>query len=168
MTNALLSDRIENFILEMLERQTSDVLMIKRKEMADLLECAPSQITYVINTRFSGNKRFLVESRRGSGGYIKIAMREISKKGDLKPQVSNKSPENNRPEKNSTGTDIESIENSLNGYFQMLIDYEIISVQEYRIVRSMLRTMLEFCAPEQRKQAAKTVIHRLEWTLKGE
>ena len=82
MTNAMLSDRIENFILEMLERQTSDVLMIKRKEMADLLECAPSQITYVINTRFSGNKRFLVESRRGSGGYIKIAMREISKKGD--------------------------------------------------------------------------------------
>ena len=73
----MLSDRIENLILEMLERQSSDELLIKRKEIADLLDCAPSQITYVINTRFSGDKRFVVESRRGTGGYIKIALREI-------------------------------------------------------------------------------------------
>ena len=78
MMNTMLSDRIENMILEMLERQTSDELLIKRKEMADLLECAPSQITYVINTRFSSDKRFVVESRRGTGGYIKIALREMS------------------------------------------------------------------------------------------
>lgn len=166
--NTMLSDRIENMILEMLERQTSDELLIKRKEMADLLECAPSQITYVINTRFSSDKRFVVESRRGTGGYIKIALREMSE--NPLPDRSGIKLQNNSDSyiENRNQFDITTIENSLNGYFQMLIDYDIISKREYKIVRSLLRTMLEFCPPEDRKRAAKTVIHRLEWSLKGE
>lgn len=168
MMNTMLSDRIENMILEMLERQTSDELLIKRKEMADLLECAPSQITYVINTRFSSDKRFVVESRRGTGGYIKIALREMSE--NPLPDRSGIKLQNNSDSyiENRNQFDITTIENSLNGYFQMLIDYDIISKREYKIVRSLLRTMLEFCPPEDRKRAAKTVIHRLEWSLKGE
>lgn len=166
--NTMLSDRIENMILEMLERQTSDELLIKRKEMADLLECAPSQITYVINTRFSSDKRFVVESRRGTGGYIKIALREMSE--NTLPDGSGIKLQNNSDSyiENRNQFDITTIENSLSGYFQMLIDYDIISKREYKIVRSLLRTMLEFCPPEDRKRAAKTVIHRLEWSLKGE
>lgn len=168
MMNTMLSDRIENMILEMLERQTSDELLIKRKEMADLLECAPSQITYVINTRFSSNKRFVVESRRGTGGYIKIALREMSE--NTLPDGSGIKLQNNSDSyiENRNQFDITTIENSLSGYLQMLIDYDIISKREYKIVRSLLRTMLEFCPPEDRKRAAKTVIHRLEWSLKGE
>ena len=168
MMNTMLSDRIENMILEMLERQTSDELLIKRKEMADLLECAPSQITYVINTRFSSDKRFVVESRRGTGGYIKIALREMSE--NTLPDGSGIKLQNNSDSyiENRNQFDITTIENSLSGYFQMLIDYDIISKREYKIVCSLLRTMLEFCPPEDRKRAAKTVIHRLEWSLKGE
>ena len=168
MMNTMLSDRIENMILEMLERQTSDELLIKRKEMADLLECAPSQITYVINTRFSSDKRFVVESRRGTGGYIKIALREMSE--NTLPDGSGIKLQNNSDSyiENRNQFDITTIENSLSGYLQMLIDYDIISKREYKIVRSLLRTMLEFCPPEDRKRAAKTVIHRLEWSLKGE
>ena len=76
MNNSMLSDRIEKFILEMLGKQSTDEILLKRKDVADLLECAPSQVTYVINTRFSPDNRFVVESRRGSGGYIKISLRE--------------------------------------------------------------------------------------------
>ena len=75
MNNTMLSDRIEKFILEMLDKETNDQVLLKRKDVADLLECAPSQVTYVINTRFSSDDRFVVESRRGSGGYIKISLR---------------------------------------------------------------------------------------------
>lgn len=78
MNNTMLSDRIEKFILEMLDKETNDQVMLKRKDVADLLECAPSQVTYVINTRFSSDDRFVVESRRGSGGYIKISLRSGS------------------------------------------------------------------------------------------
>lgn len=66
MNNSMLSDRIEKFILEMLGKQSTDEILLKRKDVADLLECAPSQVTYVINTRFSPDNRFVVESRRGS------------------------------------------------------------------------------------------------------
>ena len=80
MTNSILADRIEQFILERLGKQSSDELLLRRKDVADLLECAPSQVTYVINTRFSSDNRFMVESRRGSGGYIKISMRGVAEK----------------------------------------------------------------------------------------
>ena len=48
MTNSILADRIEQFILERLGKQSSDELLLRRKDVADLLECAPSQVTYVI------------------------------------------------------------------------------------------------------------------------
>ena len=47
MNNSMLSDRIEKFILEMLGKQSTDEILLKRKDVADLLECAPSQVTYV-------------------------------------------------------------------------------------------------------------------------
>ena len=45
MNNTMLSDRIEKFILEMLDKETNDQVLLKRKDVADLLECAPSQVT---------------------------------------------------------------------------------------------------------------------------
>ena len=46
--------------------------MVQRNELADRLSCAPSQISYVLSTRFTPDKGYLVESRRGSGGFIRI------------------------------------------------------------------------------------------------
>lgn len=63
MVSNMLSDRIERFILNQLKNQTTPVVILKRKEVAELLDCAPSQVTYVINTRFSPDRRFQVESR---------------------------------------------------------------------------------------------------------
>ncbi len=71
--NNILSDQIEKIILEMLRSREDEGIILKRRELANELECAPSQITYVINTRFSDNQNFIVESRRGNGGYIKIS-----------------------------------------------------------------------------------------------
>lgn len=75
MVSNMLSDRIERFILNQLKNQTTPVVILKRKEVAELLDCAPSQVTYVINTRFSPDRRFQAESRRGSGGFIRISIR---------------------------------------------------------------------------------------------
>ena len=62
ITMNMLADRIEKFILEELRSQNEQQLILQRKTLADLLECAPSQITYVLNTRFSAQRGFLVES----------------------------------------------------------------------------------------------------------
>ena len=50
----------------------SDIVEIKSSEIADKFQCVPSQINYVINTRFTIEKGYFVESKRGGGGYIRI------------------------------------------------------------------------------------------------
>lgn len=65
-----ISDIIETFILE--QMQDENVLSLSRNELASFFNCAPSQINYVLSTRFTNLKGFLVESKRGGGGYIKV------------------------------------------------------------------------------------------------
>ncbi len=66
-----LADIIESFILSKLADE-EHVTVLKRNELADELACAPSQISYVLSTRFTVARGFIVESRRGLGGYIRI------------------------------------------------------------------------------------------------
>ena len=65
-----ISDVIEEFIKEMLK--TEDELEIQRNELAEQFNCVPSQINYVISTRFKPSQGYYVESRRGGGGHITI------------------------------------------------------------------------------------------------
>lgn len=67
-----LSDKIEAFITELLKEDSSEWLELRRNELASIFGCAPSQINYVISTRFSPEHGYIVESRRGGGGYLKI------------------------------------------------------------------------------------------------
>ena len=66
-----LSDSIESFIKTMLNEDSTEV-ELKRNELAEYFGCAPSQINYVLATRFSPDHGYLTESRRGGGGYIRI------------------------------------------------------------------------------------------------
>ena len=66
-----LSDAIEQFIKELLNEEAPEV-ELKRNELAEYFGCAPSQINYVLATRFSPDHGYLTESRRGGGGYIRI------------------------------------------------------------------------------------------------
>lgn len=71
-----ISDRIESFIIELLKNDDSPV-EIGRNELASIFNCVPSQINYVISTRFSPEKGYIVESRRGGGGFLRIQRIEI-------------------------------------------------------------------------------------------
>ena len=66
-----LSDSIEQFIKELLSQESTEV-ELKRNELAEYFGCAPSQINYVLATRFSPDHGYVTESRRGGGGYIRI------------------------------------------------------------------------------------------------
>lgn len=67
-----LSNIIERFILEMIEDTENGIVEIQRNEMAKHFDCAPSQINYVLSTRFTPYKGYYIESRRGGSGYIRI------------------------------------------------------------------------------------------------
>ena len=65
-----ISDIIEGFICDMLTSDSS--VELKRNELAEYFNCVPSQINYVISTRFTQERGYIVASRRGGGGHIRI------------------------------------------------------------------------------------------------
>ncbi|EJQ38554.1 hypothetical protein IEE_05044 [Bacillus cereus BAG5X1-1] len=67
-----ISDIIEKYLKQVIDLSNNNVIEIKRNEIADRFDCVPSQINYVINTRFTLARGFVVESKRGGGGYIRI------------------------------------------------------------------------------------------------
>ncbi|ABY41342.1 transcriptional regulator CtsR [Bacillus mycoides] len=67
-----ISDIIEKYLKQVIDLSNNNAIEIKRNEVADRFDCVPSQINYVINTRFTLERGFVVESKRGGGGYIRI------------------------------------------------------------------------------------------------
>ena len=67
-----LSHDIENYILSLLKDEEENFISLRRKELAEMFECVPSQINYVLRSRFTPEHGYLIESRRGEHGYIKI------------------------------------------------------------------------------------------------
>ncbi|MGO4890085.1 CtsR family transcriptional regulator [Anaerobacillus sp. MEB173] len=67
-----ISDIIEHYLKTILTKSDQKSVEIKRSELAERFQCVPSQINYVISTRFTIEKGYIVESKRGGGGYIRI------------------------------------------------------------------------------------------------
>jgi len=67
---ANLVDEIENYLKRLLHQ--TGVIEIQRNELAKKFMCVPSQINYVLQTRFTLDRGYLIESRRGGGGYVRI------------------------------------------------------------------------------------------------
>ncbi len=88
--NQNMSDLIESYLKNVL--LSNETVEIRRSEIADQFNCVPSQINYVINTRFTIQQGYVVESKRGGGGYIRIMkvnlvdeMDVLNTLGDLTP-----------------------------------------------------------------------------------
>ena len=67
-----LSDAIEQFIKDMMKEEQQAEIDLKRNELAEYFHCAPSQINYVLSTRFTPDHGYVTSSQRGGGGYIRI------------------------------------------------------------------------------------------------
>lgn len=67
-----LSDRIEQYIKALIERSEDQEVEIQRTELAETFNCVPSQITYVLGTRFTLEEGFVTESKRGGKGFVRI------------------------------------------------------------------------------------------------
>lgn len=67
-----LADRIEAYLKKILEEADEGYVVLQRGVLAGEFSCAPSQINYVLGTRFTVERGYLVESRRGGGGYLRI------------------------------------------------------------------------------------------------
>ncbi|NLN49907.1 MAG: CtsR family transcriptional regulator [Clostridiales bacterium] len=82
-----ISDIIEAFINELIE-EAEGTIEFGRNDLASQFNCAPSQINYVLTTRFTSDRGYCIESRRGGGGYIKISKVDVDKNDYLKSILS--------------------------------------------------------------------------------
>lgn len=82
-----ISDMIEEFIKELFDDE--DSIEIQRNDLAEKFNCVPSQINYVISTRFKPNQGYYVESQRGGGGHITIKKVNFTKSNYLMHIISN-------------------------------------------------------------------------------
>lgn len=87
---ARLSDVIEQFIKGLVENNDENELQIQRNELANYFSCAPSQINYVLTTRFTIDKGYYIESKRGGGGCILIRKIEFTHHRSLHEAINEK------------------------------------------------------------------------------
>ena len=83
------SDLIANFIMNAIDGSSDGFAEVQRSALAERFSCVPSQINYVISTRFSPEHGYVVESRRGGGGYIRITRVRQSSPEELVMQTVN-------------------------------------------------------------------------------
>lgn len=86
---SVLSDTIEKFIKELMS-EYEDKIDLQRNELAQHFNCAPSQINYVLATRFTPDRGYITESRRGGGGYIRVVRLKVDKSDHLFLLVTNR------------------------------------------------------------------------------
>lgn len=130
-----ISDIIEGYLKEVIELKGQGHIEIKRSELADKFQCVPSQINYVINTRFTAEHGYLVESKRGGGGYIRILRVTIHSKKDLLDEMDKQ-----------IGDDI--AQTNANRIIYRMLEETIISEREAMIMRAaMNRETLQLPLP---------------------
>lgn len=122
---ARLSDVIESFLKDMLEQANENVLEIQRNELATIFNCAPSQINYVINTRFTLDRGYYIESRRGGGGFIKITRVDFDKNDYIKNAIWN-----------NIGSEITQQEGE--GYIKLFLERGYITDREAKLMLSVI------------------------------
>lgn len=113
-----LSNSITQLILEMLKK--NGYTEIQRNELAQTLGCVPSQINYVISSRFTPEQGYIVESRRGGGGYIRISRVKLNTGAALMHTV------------NSVGDDIDELTCRVN--IKNLAYQNLLSEQATRLI----------------------------------
>ena len=144
-----LSNIIEDFINDMLREAEAGEIELRRKELADKFSCVPSQINYVISTRFSPEKGYLVESRRGGGGYIRISRVSYDSRGAKLMHVIN-----------SVGDAIGA--GSAEAIVKNCFDYDLITEREAKIITSALsEKSLPLKQPEQDRIRARLLKNML-------
>jgi len=129
-----LVDVIERYIKALLEKSVDNMVLLRRNELAQYFGCAPSQINYVIQTRFNPQRGYVTESQRGGGGYIRLIRLDLDKLEMILPVF------------DELGEEI-SQRQALD-FVHWLYDQELIDTREAKIMSAVMdRAVLDIPAP---------------------
>lgn len=122
-----LSDLIEQYLRELLARAES--IEIQRRQLARMFRCVPSQINYVLETRFTIHHGYLVHSRRGGGGFIRITR-------------INWEPRSNFPQELEEIIGRQLSQEEMDGFLYRLVEEELLGENEAALVQSVIQQEL--------------------------
>ena len=144
-----IADMIESYILRQLATRQDGQVELRRTDIAGEISCAPSQISYVLSTRFTQDKGFVVESRRGLGGFIRIV--QVPLRDLVYQDMLSKIDEN---------TDMETVQSMV----RYLAQHGMVETREAALLMQMVTGLFhsETLAAKERVQMLKTMILTLE------
>ena len=148
-----ISDIIEQYLKKVLHVSEENIVEIKRNEIADKFQCVPSQINYVIYTRFTIEKGYIVESKRGGGGYIRIIKVEIDDHAELIDQMIELIPK-----RISQSTSEVLIER--------LLEEQVISQREAKLIISAIDRSVLLIELPSRDELRSNILKSMLFTLK--
>ena len=119
------SEIIEHYLKQTLQQSPEGVIEIQRNDLADQFNCVPSQINYVISTRFTLEKGYIVESKRGGGGYIRIIKVQFHDKASVIDQILSSFTNN-------------IAQSSSEDYIRLLLEKNVITGREAKMMLSVL------------------------------
>jgi len=150
-----ISDIIEKHIKIILHESSESIIEIQRNDLADRFQCVPSQINYVISTRFTLEKGYLVQSKRGGGGYIRIQRVILPTKVALHTHIIQ-----------TVGEKMD--QNSAEGLVYQLEEAKLITPREANLFRAVIcREVLSFHLPVRDEIRARLMKAMLISLLKG-
>ena len=144
-----IADMIESYILRQLATRQDGPVELRRTDIADEISCAPSQISYVLSTRFTQDKGFVVESRRGLGGFIRIV--QVPLRDIVYQDMLSKIDEN---------TDMGTVQSMV----RYLVQHGMVETREAALLMQMVTGLFhsETLAAEERVEMLRTMILTLE------
>lgn len=148
-----ISDIIEGYLKKVLEMSDKEHVEIKRSEIADKFQCVPSQINYVINTRFTIERGYVVESKRGGGGYIRIMKVKSYEYADLIDHL-------------LSLIDDRVPQNSAEDVIFRLVDEQIINEREAKIMLSVMDRSVLYIELPYRDELRARILKAMLTTLK--
>ncbi len=123
-----LASNMETYLKKLLRLSAVGYIDIKRKELAAKFKCVPSQVNYVLETRFTLEKGYLVESKRGGKGYLRIRQLDVSSE-ELLSMILEEIIEG------------QITDNKARDFMQRLFDGRLISFREWRMMEAVLDSL---------------------------
>ncbi len=133
-----MSDIITQRILSMLEESEENIAEIQRNELAAIVGCAPSQINYVLSSRFTPEQGYIIESRRGGGGYVRISRIKLNRSSALMHII------------NSVGNHLDSMEARI--IIENCLQTGLISENSATLMNSALSNAVICCIPQELRE----------------
>ncbi len=140
-----LTDNIARFLMELLE-ESDGGLEVQRQQLAQQFGVVPSQINYVLSSRFRPEQGYVIESRRGGGGYIRIYRVESDTPGRIMHIV------------NAVGNSLDA--ETAGAYFKNMLDYDMLTREQTRLIGAAVSDKILSDLPREPRNALRAKIFK--------